>query len=1267
MSKANFINKSYKHKLRATYALLMFVILILLSIFAYFEISITMKPIIGGMGDHVVSSQIQYLGDQFDDQSKLLELLSSTEPFKNGDIFTIKKEIDNQMLKHEDIIMSIKYKSITGEEYENNQHNIRVQRDYEKTLLEGNSETFQSQATFDEKLGEYIVFMGIKIVDNGGNVQGILSINTSVKKVVASLDKTKIGQLNKIWIFDSLGNVIVNSNKGKLPEFDIEDFKEDINNNPSTEIGSLDSSDTSKNLVYGKIPNTENLYLVTFIEEHGDFSNAMKFLLLAFLCGASIISFLIFIAANKMTNFVTKPLTRMVKIIENSDGMNFIQIPNNLKESKDEIGILANTIDKMSNNIRNNLQVLNNEIKERKKAQEHLTVLNDQLECRVQDRTKELSEATNKLAISEDRFRIAMEASHIGVYDVDFVNNVFVVNRVFLKLINAPEYFECVKEERHWISCDGKFEDYIYEEDLLNGKHFSIDKLPIMGEDFYTEFRLKESPDTWLSFSGQTVSEDDSGKIIRFIGVLQNISEIKKSEVELKAAKEEAEEASLAKSQFLANMSHEIRTPMNAIMGLTHLISQSDLSESQKNYISKIEGSSKILLRIINDILDFSKIEAGKLEIENIKFSLDKIFENISTLYTSSAINKGIDINFDIEESVPEALKGDPLRLEQIITNLTTNAIKFTNHGEVNVKVRLYEEKEDKVKLHFSVTDTGIGLTKEQIEKLFSAFTQADNSMTRKYGGTGLGLTITKQLVELMNGEIWVESEYGEGSDFQFTIEFDKVSNIIQPSYENYPDLHGKKVLVIDHNKTSLMILERMLRSFLLDVTAIRDPFEAIKLLEKDNFDLLFIDFNLPELSGIDLYKRLVVNTEIRVPKTIFISAIGRESYYNQANQLGVENFLIKPINQSLMFDAVMGALKGTGLKENNRGFVEENNVKFKNILKDKQILLVEDNDINQLVAKDILEKAGIQVSIANNGEEAIKHVRANKFDAVLMDVQMPIMDGYKATEILRKTYLSSELPIIAMTANALNGDREKSIEAGMNDYISKPIDPEILFETLAKWLGDNIVINTEKPLNKAVNEEIEILEFNKTLNRLGRKENLYYELLNKYYDNYNTLENEFSKMRINNKQEDMKRFIHSLKGVTGNLGAMKLNKFIIQFEDKYESYDDEELSENLKILFDLNKELLNKIKEIVSEKDHDENQLNLNPNVDIYNVLTKLSEDLQKARAKEIKENMKYLVNNTKDTSFMTKISEIKKLVDRYRFKEAKALVEELINIIKE
>lgn len=1245
----------------------MFVVLILLSIFLYFAMNTEIKPIIKAMGSNVVSVNAEYLGERFDDQRKMIELLGSTEAFKNGEIPIIKKDIDNQMRKHETSILSIKYKAINGNDYENNPYNIKAVPDYEKELLFGDEPALKKQVIFDEKLNTYIFCIGTKIIDNNGKASGAIIIDISVKEVAAALSKTNMLSLDEIWIFDSLGNAVVNGDNEKLNMFDIDAFKNDVTNQSSGQINHRKSNNNLNYLSYSEIPHTENLYLAIPIER-GDYAKAVRYLLFIILGCDVIISIFIFISADKITDFVAKPLIRMVEIIEKSDGIKFIEIPNSLKTSKDEIGILANTIDRMANNIRNNLQALNGEIIERKKAEEHLIVLNDKLECRVQKRTEALTKVKNKLAISEDRFRIAMEASHIGVYDVDFIDNVFVVNSVFLKLINSPKYNQCIIEEHDWVQCDENFDDYIYKEDILNGTQFSIDTLPRKGEEFYREFRLKQDPNIWLSFCGQTINEDESGRVIRFIGVLQNISERKKTEVELKNAKEEAEEASLAKSQFLANMSHEIRTPMNAIIGLTQLINQSNLNDSQKNYTSKIEASSKTLLRIINDILDFSKIEAGKLEIENIKFNLDKVFENVSTLYTDSAINKGIDINFDIGEGVPDAIKGDPLRLEQIIANLTTNAIKFTSSGEVNVAVRVDEELEDKVKLHFSVTDTGIGLTKEQVEKLFTAFTQADNSTTRKYGGTGLGLTITKQLVELMNGQIWVESEYGEGSTFHFIIQFDKLENIIMPSYEKYPDLHGRKVLVVDHNKTSLMILERMLKSFLLEVTAIRDPFEAIELLEKENFDLLVIDFNLPEVSGIDLYKRLVVNTEIKVPKTIFVSTTGRENYYTQANQLGVKNFLVKPINQSLMFDAIMNSLKGTENRtikiENNRENEEKNQMRIKKLLKDKRILLVEDNDINQLVAKDTLEQVGISVSIANNGEEAIKYVRANKFDAVLMDVQMPIMDGYKATKIIRETYPSVELPIIAMTANALKGDREKSIESGMNDYISKPIDAEILFETLAKWISGNVIEDSVNHVKEVLTEEIEILDFDRTLSRFGNKQDFYNDLLKRYYDNYSNLANEFSTMRENKKYDEAKRFIHSLKSVTGNIGAIKLNKFIVEFEEHYEVYDEETLNKSLATLSALNEELLNRITKVISKNHFTEKQISSNFNA--YEALTKLLEALQKARAKEIKESMNYLVTNTEGMSLTPQINEIKKLVERYRFKDAKAMVEELIKVVK-
>ncbi len=1128
MPKRNFIIKSYKDKLRMTYTLLMFVILILSGIFMYFQINMKVKPIIHNVGEPVVASKAYYLGEVFDDQNKILELLSNTEAFKAGEISVIKKELNTQIHKHGNLLLSIKYKSLTGEEYEINPYNIKTSDYYEKKLLQGDSSTLKGLASFNEKLDEHIVFTGTKIMDNDNKLKGILTINIGVKKMVASLNEKKYGKLNDIWIFDSFGNTILNPEGEQSSIYDIEDFKKNIQSEQPGEIKTINSKDSSNNLAYCKIPNTENLYLAMHIE-HGDYAKAVKSLLFIVLLGAIIICYFIFIAANKMTDLVTKPLTRIMESIENSNGINFIEIPNDLKASKDEIGILANTIDKMGKNIQKNMEALNYEIKQRRKAEEHLMLLNDELECRVEERTEALTKATNDLTISEYRFRVAMEASHIGIYDVDFVNNLSMVNSVFLKLINAPEYNQCIIEDRDWVKFDGKLEDYVYEEDILNIKQFTECNLPVVREDFYTEFRLKENPNIWLSLTGQSIAKYKCGKVMKFIGVIQNISERKKNEAELKAAKEEAEKANLAKSQFLANMSHEIRTPMNAILGLTHLISESDLSDYQKNYISKIQGSSKTLLRIINDILDFSKIEAKKLEIENIKFNLFKIFENVATLYKTSAIDKGININFDIEEDVPEVLKGDPLRLEQIMSNLITNAIKFTDQGEVKVSVKTAEETESKIKLHFSVADTGIGLTEEQMGRLFEAFTQADNSMTRKYGGTGLGLAISKLLVELMNGYIWVESKYGEGSNFQFIIELDKVSNIEMP------------------------------------------------------------------------------------------------------------------------------------IKEHN----EESSIKFESVLKYKKILLVEDNDINQLVAKDILERVGIDVTIANNGKEAIKYVSTNKFDAVLMDVQMPIMDGYKATEILRKNYTSLELPIIAMTANALRGDREKSIACGMNDYIPKPINPDTLFKTLIKWLRDNNSEHIEKSIKEAFNEKFEILDFNKTLVRLGNDKKFYYDLLTKYRDNYSDLVDQFYNMKMNNQYDEAKRFIHSLKSVTGNIGAVKLNKFIVQFEKQYTSYDEESLKENLKKLSTLNEELINSITKVISTEKIPENQLS--SNFHICEALNKLLEALQKARTKEIKECMNSLIKNYEDNNFTEEINKIKKLIERYRFKDAKTLVENLINVIKE
>ena len=1152
MSRKNFINKSYKDKLRATYTLLMFLILILLSIFLYYQMNNTVKPIIGDIGGHAIDSEAQYFGQRFSNQRDIVELLSSTEAFKTVDLLGIKKAIDAQMLKNGDLFISMKFKAINGKEYDNNSRNIVIPDNYEKKLLAGDNIMIKTQTDYNAKLSEYITVTGIKVTGNDGRIKGTLIINSEVEKLILSVKKTKTSKLGEMWILDSLGNVIVDPNKEKIRINDVLGLKKQIGNKNFGEVKVINSKGISSYLNYFEIPNTGGLYLAMAIE-HKDFSQAMGSLLFIVLVGATFACIFIFMFANKISSFVTKPLGRMVKIIQSSDGTNFIEIPKDLKESKDEVGILANTIDEMATNIRNNVNTLNTEIKERQKAEENLIISNDELEYRVVERTLELTNATSRLSVSEDRFRIALKAAHIGLYDYDSVNNKLVVNGIFLKLINSPEYKQGLIKESDWVEHKRQLNDFVFDEDLIKVKQLGADNLSEMQEDFFAEFRLKEDENVWISLIGQAVKKDELGKTIRFIGVLQNISERKRTEVELKASKEEAEEANLTKSQFLANMSHEIRTPMNAIMGLTHLLGKSNLCDYQKNYVFKIDGALNTLLRIINDILDFSKIEAGKIELEHIKFNLYKMLKNISDLYTISATNKGININFHTGEFVPKILFGDSLRLEQVICNLITNAIKFTKYGEVNVSVKTINETNNKVKLHFRVKDTGIGLTKEQTERLFTAFTQADGSITRKYGGTGLGLAISKQLVELMQGEIWVESEYGEGACFQFTIEFDKFIEVLELSSLEYPQTHEKRVLVANQ------------------------------------------------------------------------VAIAREGINNKVGE----------------------------------------EIKYKTILDERNILLVEDNDINQLVAKDILEGVGINVSIANNGYEAINIINTKKFDFVLMDVQMPVMDGYEATKIIRKTYQNSELPIIAMTASALKGDREMSLKCGMNDYISKPINSRVLFETLVKWLPVKSMQSDKNSINRPCYKKNEILDVEQTILRLGNKQDLYKNLLKIYEKNYSNLVKELSDLISNKQYDETMRFIHTLKSVTGNIGAMKLNNFIIGFEKQYKTYDGEAIDEDLRTFSYLNEELLKYISKFISVGDSEKKVIDSNFN--LQRGLEKLLVVLGRAHTKEIKESMNYLITNINDTDFKTQINEIKNLLEHYRFKEAKVLVEELIKVARE
>lgn len=622
----------------------------------------------------------------------------------------------------------------------------------------------------------------------------------------------------------------------------------------------------------------------------------------------------------------------------------------------------------------------------------------------------------------------------------------------------------------------------------------------------------------------------------------------------------EAHAANAAKSEFLANMSHEIRTPMNAIMGMSHLAQKTDLTPKQRNYLIKISRAAQSLLTIINDLLDFSKIEAGKMTLEREPFFLDSIFEGLKDVVTLKAEEKGVELLLDVAPDTPQRLIGDALRLGQVLINLVNNAIKFTEEGEIVVRVReLQSRPGETCTLQFSVQDTGIGMTQDQVAHIFQSFMQADSSTTRKYGGTGLGLSISKQLVELMGGSITVESEPGAGSTFTFTaiLGVERIGESL-PARERLEQLRGKRILIVDDSETARDVLSATVADYGFAVETASDGMGALKVLttraqEGRPVDLVLMDWRMPGPNGIETARRIRTDEGITPkPDIIMVTAFGREDIVREAEALGLAGVLIKPVQRSFLMDAIVN-LYGSPEAQPN-GAHREPAGEPREFFQGRRVLLVEDNEINVELAVELLTDLGITCETAGNGRDAVRRATSEAFDLVLMDIQMPDMDGHEATERIRQEeaegrfrHEAGRLPIIAMTAHATAEGREKALAAGMDDHIPKPVDPEHLRDTLRRWMPATPGVSAPPPGEHTPAQHTPAIELpadlppfdmKGALRRVNGKPALLHKIILRFLDLYSAAPEQFRALISDGNMAEAERLAHTMKGHGSLLGV---------------------------------------------------------------------------------------------------------------------------------
>jgi two-component system, sensor histidine kinase and response regulator len=788
---------------------------------------------------------------------------------------------------------------------------------------------------------------------------------------------------------------------------------------------------------------------------------------------------------------------------------------------------------------------------------------------RMDDKNRQAEAALRQ---TEEKYRGIFDNAAEGIYQTNLNGNLVTANPALARIFgyDSPD---------HMTSAVTDVGRQLYANPDQRTEFLRLVREEGRVSDFEVIGRREDGSEVWLSMSGHPL-RDESGEVVGIEGTVADITDQKRAEAQMVKARKLAEEANRAKSEFLTNMSHEIRTPMNGIIGMSEILLDTELTPEQQEYARTVHDSGEILLTIINDILDFSKIEAGRLNIETIPFDLQREVEEVVSLLAGRAHEKGLELASFVEPDVPSAVQGDPFRLRQVLTNLVGNAIKFTEEGEVLVHARTATDSNEALIVRFDVRDTGIGMSEEDQQRLFEAFSQADLSTTRRYGGTGLGLAISKQLVELMGGEIGVESTPVAGSTFWFTVRLERQGDNAQRKPTSRTNLRDMRVLLVDDNATNRKILHRQIEIWGMRDGIAENAAQAIEMMRDaihsgDPYDLAILDMQMPDMDGLQLARHMKADPELSRTRLVLLTSIGLDMG-QEAREAGVDALLPKPVRQSRLYDTV-ATVMGTGEieasrspeKEELRRAVQGSLAVGEERPPRGRILLAEDNLVNQRVALKMLERLGYQVDVAADGAEAVEAATRSGYAAILMDIQMPEMDGYEATREIRRREGDAHTPIIAMTAHAMQSDREKALEAGMDEHITKPVKADVLREVLEHQLGGETEgAEAPTPAEHGAAPEEPALDHSvlEHLRSLQSKDepHLLRELIQMFLED---TEERIEKLREAVREEDLESLrheAHSLRGSSANMGAPTIARISRELEHAGDSGNPEKASELL-------------------------------------------------------------------------------------------------------